>query len=38
VRYLAWDEAQPGVPRRIELEQPGLKVKIAVASLGEPAP
>jgi outer membrane lipoprotein LolB len=38
VRYFAWDEVQPGVPRRIELEQPALKVKIAVASLGEPAP
>lgn len=38
VRYLAWDESAPDVPRRIELAQPGLKVKLAVASLAEPAP
>lgn len=37
VRYPAWDEAL-GVPRRIELERPGVKVRLAVASLGEPAP
>ncbi|MFN9388353.1 MAG: lipoprotein insertase outer membrane protein LolB [Betaproteobacteria bacterium] len=37
VRYPAWDEAS-GVPRRIELEKPGIRVRLAVASLAEAVP
>lgn len=37
VRYLAWD-ASRDAPLRIEFEQHGVKVKLAITSLAEPTP